>query len=317
MKSVSRTLVTGAAGFIGSAVVRRLVDDGSDVTAAVRKTVPTKWAGEALTGAQICVIPDYLVGTVASSLLEKVRPHVVINCIGNLSTGRLGNMRPLVDANVTTTGVLLEASADAGVDRFIEVGSGFEYAPSNARLLETDPIGPTTLYGVTKAAGSALALHFKRAGDLDVCVVRPFSLYGAREQLHRFVPYAVTCALERAEIRMSAGDQTRDYLFVDDFAEGLASAAGYAGRLPDVLNFAGSETHLLGEIARLVSDITSSTALIRGDRLPNEGDRSVFLGDSSLATRVLGWYPRRSLRSGLAETVEWYISHRDLWSERQ
>ena len=193
---------------------------------------------------------------------------------------------------------------------------GFEYAPADHPLSEKDPIGPTTLYGATKAAGSVIANYFRSVAHLDVCVARPFSVYGPREHQNRFVPYVITAALAGRPIEMSSGAQRRDYLYVDDLAEGLARLAGHEGSLPEALNFAGPEEHTLLDIATIAVEIVGSRVPLRaGVRIENPGDRPIFLGDGRLARETLGWRPAHDLRSGMAKTAAWYRDHRDLWEE--
>jgi nucleoside-diphosphate-sugar epimerase len=309
-----RATVLGATGFVGSSVVRQFLDDGWDVTAIVRDARPVAWVADALQGAQIAKLPDALDGDAVGALLRKNRSDVVVNCIGALSGSGFGAPRVFADANITAVAVLLDACVRADVGRAIVLGSGFEYAPASYPLNEKEPIGPTTLYGATKAAGTVIANYFRTVASLDVCVARPFSVFGPRERRNRFVPYCITAALSGRPIEMSASAQRRDYLYVEDLAEGLARLATHEGSLPQALNFAGPEEDTLIRIATIALEVVGSRAPMRAGVHPeNPGDRPIFLGDSRLAREVLGWRPAHDLRSGLTKTIAWYREHRNLW----
>lgn len=314
MKAPKKALVVGATGLVGSAVTDQLIKGGWQVTATARSAESVRWAGDALLGAQMLMLTDMLDDLAVSSALNESRPTVVISCVGALPVGGRRTTRDLLDSNVTATAVLLDASAQMGVGKIVLLGSGFEYAPATSPIDERGSIGPITLYGATKVAATSLARHYRSNVGLEVCVVRPFSLYGPREHLHRFVPTVVTSALNDRPVEMSAGTQVRDYLFVDDLAVGLVRAAGHDRVLPETMNFAGPDRHTLADLATIVLELTGSTAPLRlGARPGNPSDQPTFLGNSRLAYETLGWRPTHDLSSGLERTVEWYRSHRKLW----
>jgi nucleoside-diphosphate-sugar epimerase len=317
MKGPGHAVVMGATGLVGSALVRQLLDDGWEVTATVRDMVAAARVADALQDARVVILTDALDGDAVAAVLGESRPDVVVNCISTNPIGGSDAARAYGSMNVTAVAVALDACVRSDVGRAIVFGSGFEYSPASHPLDEGSPIGPTTLYGATKAAGSVVARYFRSIAGLDVCVARPFSLYGPRERPTRFVPHVITSALSGRPIEMSTGTQARDYLYVGDLADGLVRLAGHQGRLPETLNFSGPSEHSLLDIAVLAVELAGSDAAIRtGVRPENPGDRPVFLGDSRLAREVLGWQPKHDLRSGLAETVDWYLAHRHLWETR-
>jgi UDP-glucose 4-epimerase len=314
MSGPGRAAVIGATGLVGSALARQLLDDGWEVTATVRDAGSAEWVADALRGAQVATLANLLDGEAVGALLRECRPRVVFNCVGVLSGSGPGAARAYGDGNVTAVAVILDACARSEVGRAIVLGSGFEYAPASSPLHEGSPIGPTTLYGATKAAASVVARYFANIACLDVCVARPFSLYGPRERLSRFVPHVITSALAGQAIEMSTGTQTRDYLYVGDLVDGLVRLARHDGPLLETVNFAGPSEHSLLDVALIAIETADSRAPLRtGARPENPGDRPIFLGDSRLAREMLGWRPAHDLRSGLAKTVDWYRAHRNLW----
>ncbi len=314
MSGPGRAVVLGATGLVGSELVRQLLDDNWEVAATIRDPSSIAPVLDAVQGAQVVTLADALDGEAISRVLAEHCPDVVINCMSTNPTWVADAARAYGSMNVTAVAVVLDACVRSNVGRAIVIGSGFEYSPAASPLDENSPIGPNTLYGATKASGSVVAHYFRNFAALDVCVARPFSVYGPRERLTRFVPSAITAALSGRPIEMSSGRQTRDYLYVADMAEGLVRLASHEGPLPETVNFAGPEVHSLLDVALRVVELAGSGAGVHsGSRAENPGDRPVFLGDCRRARETLGWLPQHDLQSGLAKTLDWYKTHRSLW----
>ncbi len=302
-------VVLGASGLIGSAVAQSLLKSGWEVTATVRDATSGRHLGDSMRDASIAVV-DPMDWQAVTDLLMARRPVAVVSCIGRNAGAGAGAARACADANVTTVAILLDAMSRAGIGRAVVIGSGSEYEPADHPLDEKHPLGPTTLYGATKVAASEIATYFGRCEGMDVCVARPFSVYGPREPAHRFVPYVIGCGLSGRPMEISRGTQNRDYLYSADLADGLVRLVELEARLPHTLNFSGPMGHSLLDVAVLVRELTQSDApILAGSRAPNPGDREVLLGDSQLARQLLGWEPSHDLRRGLGFTVEWYRTH--------
>jgi nucleoside-diphosphate-sugar epimerase len=221
----------------------------------------------------------------------------------------------MTDVNVGGTVRVIESAIRHGVARMVVLGSGFEYRPSEAPLREDAPVGPTTVYGASKAAASVMATHYQGAGSIELTIVRLFSVYGPRESTSRFVANAITKALDGAPIEMSAGTQQRDYLYVGDAAEAVLRLLSMAGRPPAAVNVVGPERHALRDVAETIVELTGQRSTVQaGARAPNPGDRSTFIGDGDLLHRVLAWRPALGLRSGLSDTIDWYDRNRGIWN---
>ena len=182
MRRSGRAVVLGATGLVGSALVKQLADDGWNVTATVRNGAAVVRIGDGLQGARVVTLTDVLDGDAVAHILGASHADVVVNCIATNPTSRRNDARAYANINAAAVAVVLDACTKARVKRAIVFGSGFEYAPAGHALDECSPIGPTTLYGATKAAGSVVAKYFRSGRQVDVCVARPFSVYGPRER---------------------------------------------------------------------------------------------------------------------------------------
>jgi nucleoside-diphosphate-sugar epimerase len=307
-------LVIGASGLVGSSLVPAFLSQGWQVTATLRDLGARARLGDALDGASVVIVPNATSSGDIRSAIESAQPQVVVHCVSVNRTAGVDAARAYVESNVTAVAVALDACVRSGVPRAVVFGSGSEYRPEARSLSERDAIGPRTTYDATKVAASVMVQHFREAGGIEVVMARPFSLYGPRERLSRFVPYVVTSALAGRSIEMSSGTQRRDYLYVDDLADAIVRLAQAPAPWPEVVNFSGPAEHSLFDIAvAAVKIVGTNVQILRNSRPGNPGDRPVFLGDWSLARDLLGWEPTHDLRGGLAKTVEWYRANADVW----
>ena len=220
-EQAAKVLVTGAGGFLGSEIVSNFASAGWSVTASTRSTRrPWRLASPAVTARGLNIINLDVIDTVATlaEAIRGVHPDVLINCVGYGIDYRQRDLETAVAVNVLGAAKLVDAAIQAGVGRFIHVGTCAEYGSHAGECDEDAVLKPQGLYGTSKAAGTLLALD--RAGrDIEIAVVRPFPLYGPTEPVHKFVPMIIKACVEGATIDLSPGDQLRDYCFVRDAAQ--------------------------------------------------------------------------------------------------
>ena len=164
----ARVLVTGASGFLGMHIARRLAAHGAQVIAGVRR------AGAHSDNSVVLDIAD---GPSVEAVLERVRPTHIINCAAYGVDQRLQDTSSAFAVNVKGAADLVMAAAKAGVSRVIHIGTCSEYASSDDPIAESAPQGPHNLYALSKAAGTLLAQEIAEKAGIDVLVLRPFGLW--------------------------------------------------------------------------------------------------------------------------------------------
>jgi nucleoside-diphosphate-sugar epimerase len=309
-----KVLVTGATGFFGSHIVRTLAGHGLDPVALhradskldrLKRLVPDRGGfQEAI--ADIRNISDIRV------VMDEVRPDAVIHAAAYGVDYREQALEDAVATNVTATGELILAARQAGVRRFLHVGTCFEYGSHDGPLHEATPLQPNSLYGSTKAGGSLLALALGGAGGPEVCVVRPFGMYGPLEGGHKFVPQVLASARRGTVMACSPGGQERDYSHVGDIAEAcyrlLTLKQFPAGQ---VVNLASGRTITMRHLAETAAAIAGSTgSFLNWGAYPyRPGDTMRVQADIAKVRRLLGELPERLLADGLRETLAWEDAH--------
>lgn len=297
-----RVLVAGAAGFIGSHLVRHVAALGPEVIALVRPGSPLVRL-EGVSG-RVTVVPGDLADPAPlSAVLAGLRPDVCLDAAwGDLrggpdDPGHLASLRHALG--------LAQMMADAGCRRYIHTGTCFEYALNDGLISEASPLGAHTLYGACKqAAGVAITALGRAVRTMRVAWPRIFYVYGPHEAPDRLVP-AVACGLLRREpVETTAGEQVRDYMHVDDVASAIWTVA--VSPHEGAVNIATGDHVPVRQVVELIGRLVGRPELLRIGALPDRPEEPpAILGDGTLLRR-LGWRPRYTLEEGLSQTVAWW-----------
>jgi dTDP-glucose 4,6-dehydratase len=196
--SGARLVVTGATGFVGSAVVRHAVGQGARVSIVARAGAD-QWRLSPVAGRY-----DVITGTLhdlAPLSIPLGAVDAVVHCAAAGVNQSFDDVDELVATNVDGTLAALHFATRHGAARFVLAGSSGEYGPG-VGLVEDAPLKPTSEYGASRAAATLLARAFGARRGLDVVVVRPFAVFGPFEAAYRLVPYAVVQGLDGQTVRV-------------------------------------------------------------------------------------------------------------------
>ena len=295
-----RALVTGAAGFLGAHLVDRLVADGWNVAALVRRGSDRSRIGAVIESVSL-----------VEADLTKLDPAAVRTSAGTLfHLAAVGlhepRPRPLEEVariNVLTTLNAMRLAVEIGVERVVHVGTGLEYGPGS-RLSEDAPLRPTSVYAGSKAASWLLASTFCRQRDVELVGLRPFTIYGPGESPYGIIGQAIGAGLTGAELELTEGRQKRDFVFVADAVEAIVAAATAPAVAGEVFNVCtGVETEVR-EVVELVVEMAGRSARPLFGALPyRDGELWSSSGDPTKAQDILGWTAATALREGLSQTI--------------
>jgi UDP-glucose 4-epimerase len=305
-----RIVVTGGAGFIGSALTEQLVRAGERV-AVIDNLANGKRANlEHLPADQVSlVVADIRDPDRFRHELKAAHTVFHLACLGL----RHSLHSPLENHEVNATGTLtlLEAARAAGVPRFVHVSSSEVYGTALASPMSEDhPTRPTTIYGAAKLAGEAYARAFHHALGLAVTIVRPFNSYGPRchheGDAGEVIPKFMLRALAgKPLIVFGTGQQTRDFTYVADTAAGIATAARCDGAIGKTINLGNGTAMPIVDVARAIGHATGrAIRIVHAAQRP--GDVMALCADSRLALRLLGFRPTVAFEAGLAHLLAWY-----------
>ena len=308
-----RALVTGAAGFIGSTLVDRLLADGHTVVGLdnFARGRATNLEHLADNPAHVFIEADIVTADL-NAILDEHRPEVVFHLAAQIDVrGSVSN--PQFDASVNVIGTvrLAEAARRAEVRKIVHTSSGGSIygTPTQFPTPETVPTDPASPYAAGKVAGEIYLNTFRHLYGLDCSHIAPANVYGPRQDPHGEAGVVAIFAQalllgKHTKVFGEGGTNTRDYVFVDDVADAFVKASGDVGGGQRFNIGTGIET----------SDRALHTAVAAAVGGPDDpefspprlGDLKRSCLDIGLAERVLGWRPQVALDEGVRRTVEYF-----------
>jgi UDP-glucose 4-epimerase len=307
-----RALVTGAAGFIGSTLVDRLLADGHSVVGLDNFATGRAGNLEHLADSrEFFFVQADIVTADLHAILDQYRPEVVLHLAAQIDV-RHSVADPQFDASVNVIGTirLAEAARCAQVRKIVHTSSGGSIygTPSTYPTSETAPTDPVSPYAAGKVAGEIYLNAFRHLYGLECSHIAPANVYGPRQDPHGeagvVAIFAQALLSGKPTKIFGDGSNTRDYVYVDDVVDAFVRASGTAG---------GGQRFNIGTGVE-TSDRQLHSAVAAAVGAPDEpefdpprlGDLRRSCLDIGLAERVLGWRPRVQLADGVHRTVEYF-----------
>lgn len=307
--SGARTVVTGGAGFLGSHLCQRLLDDGCEVIALDNFLTGSPLNVQHLLGREgfhlvKCDITEYVhVPGPVDQVLHFASPASPIDYlqlpIETLKVGSIGTLHALGLAKEKGARFLLASTSETYGDPQVHPQPETYWGHVN-------PVGPRGVYDEAKRYAEALTMAYRRTHDVDTAIVRIFNTHGPRMRPNdgRAIPAFASQALTGQPITVAGdGSQTRSIIYVDDLVEGLVRLL--LSDLVGPVNIGNPHEASVLTIAETIRRLADSDSDIVFVPRPTD-DPSVRQPDITLAQRELGWQPTIAFEEGLARTIAWF-----------
>ena len=311
-----KILVTGGAGFIGSAFVRMAVAETGYRVVNLDKLT---YAGNLENLAPVdgderyrFVHGDICDEGLVRSVLSDEKPDAIVHFAAESHVDRsILSPEPAIRTNFHGTFTLLDAARLHGIARFVHVSTDEVYGSLEAPLEATEefPLNASSPYSASKAGSDLLARSYFATYGLPVVITRASNNYGPYQFPEKLIPLTIANAFADRPLPVYGdGMQVRDWLYVDDHCRGVLAVL-QKGSDGEIYNIGGNRSLPNMEVVHKVLELTGKPeSLIQYVKDRPGHDRRYALSSQKL-TRQTGWQPRMDFETGLARTIEWYRGH--------
>lgn len=340
-----KILVTGGAGFIGSAVVRHIISHTSDTVVNVDKLT---YAGnlESLSDVEdheryAFVQADICDRAALDNIFQSYRPHAVMHLAAESHVDRsIDGPAAFIATNIVGTYTLLEAArtywlsldeAEKSRFRFHHISTDEVYGDlvgADDLFTEITAYAPSSPYSASKASSDHLVRAWQRTYGLPTIVTNCSNNYGPYHFPEKLIPLMILNALEGKPLPVYGnGLQIRDWLFVEDHARALYTVVT-TGKVGETYNIGGYNEKANIEVVEIICALLEECVPNKPKGIRQYRDLITYVKDrpghdvryaidASKIARELGWKPLETFESGIRKTVEWYLTHREWWSRVQ
>lgn len=294
--SGQKVLVTGASGFIGTHLCRRLLKEGADVFAISRKNQNRDnnhlhWLQGDLVNLET-----------VQHIISKTRPNIIFHLASFVSGSRnVENVLTIFQCNLVSTLNLLTAITKIDIQRFILAGS-MEETNSNQTLMI-----PQSPYSAAKMAASSYTRMFHALYQTPIVIARIFMVYGPEQKdLLKLIPYVILSLLNGENPKLSSGNRLVDWIYIDDVVNGLIAIAKAQNIEGNTIDLGSGSLIPIRRVVENLFKLVDSKATPLFGSLPERPMETEIVANIDQAYSKIGWEPTISLGEGLQSTVNWY-----------
>lgn len=315
MLKSNRVLITGATGFIGSNLTRKLLQEGCEVH-ILSQPFLNKWRLINILTKLNEHTGDLLEAGKLKKLIREIKPEVIFHLA---AAGVFGGVSPseeeLIKVNFLGTVNLINACSDINYKCFVNTGSSSEYGPKDNPMKETDICQPINTYGVSKLAALLYGSFIAKTKNKPIIGLRLFSPFGPFDNQQRLISSVIIKSLQNEEILLSNPNGVRDFIFIEDVVGAYLKSINLASQFKgEVFNLASGRETSVSEIVKIIYQLTNSKSKIKwGQISPRPWDNPHWQADISKISHCFIWKPKYSLKQGLEKTIQWFKNNLSLY----
>lgn len=300
-----KVLITGATGFVGSNLIYRLVHDNYEVHFFKRKN-SSLWRIKDIISRLNSHEVDLQDKKRLLKILGEIKPKIIFH-LANLGLygGIDSPIEESIKINLLGTINLIESTHKIDYDCFINTGSSSEYGIKQSPMSEDDLCRPDSNYALTKLASSLWAQSYAVKNKKPLATLRLFSPFGPFDHPSRFITQTILNLIRGKDIYIKSSNAVRDYIFIEDVVEAFMLCIKNTHNLSgEIFNIGyGRQTTIRDVLELLTKQIDSNSRIFYED---SAKDKNMWQANIQKAKKKLKWYPKKPLKDGLQETVDWF-----------
>jgi nucleoside-diphosphate-sugar epimerase len=311
---IQRIFITGAAGFIGSNLVKGLIERGYTVGIIIRDSTSTTSLETSL-GKIRLYRGDIRDGKCILSCITDFSPDAIIH----LATYYAVEHSPddvgiMVDTNVRGTISILESARHNNIKLVINTSTCAVYEQKDHPLSEDDDVSPQNLYAVTKLQAEEACRFYALNYNVDAVSLRLFPPYGPGDHERRLIPYIIRMFHEGIKPDLTTGKQKWDFLYIDDIVSAYCAVLeAYPLKNPyEIFNIGTGNAVSIRDIVQMIMKMMDRQIQLTWGTIPHRKNEVWFnSADTKKAETILGWKPVTQIADGLKKTIDWFTKDRE------
>lgn len=308
-------IVTGATGFVGANLARRLVADGHRVHLIVRPRYNSWRIDEIRDQCSIHEV-DLQNFDALKQATAKIKADWIFHLAANGAYSWQTDVREIINTNLLGTVNLVQSCLEVGFETFINTGSSSEYGFKDHAPIEEEYIEPNSYYAVAKSSATMFCQFMARSQKVQIPTLRLYSIYGPYEEPNRLMPTIIINGLEKKLPPLVDPNIARDYVSARDCVDAFMAVAHAKLSDPGAVYNIGSGVQVsLAEVVEVARKVLQIDAEPSWGSMPNrKWDTSVWVSNSEKIKREVGWHTRDSFEDGFSTMVEWFKANPKLLS---
>lgn len=301
-----RVLVSGATGFVGSFLVKRLAEDGHHISILVRSGSSFKRIEDIITKLKIICVDYTNLEDYENQILEN-DPEIFFHLGWYGVENTLHNDDDVISMNLKTSISISKIILKSNIKTFIALGSQAEYGPYTSVINESYSANPTTLYGIAKLATYNIFNYYLKTKEIRFVWLRLFSSYGPSDNANWLIPYLIKTLAENKSPALTKGEQIWDYIYIDDVITAMMACANNE-KSRGLYNLGSGIGYPLKMVITKIRNMVNPKIQLNFGELPYKQNQVMILqADNTKLKLETGWLPLVGLDEGLESTVNWFL----------
>lgn len=308
-------LITGATGFVGSCLTRRLVSVDCDLH-IIKREQSNIWRIKNIFNRVVVHNVDLIDSNSLEKLVKNIKPEIIFHTATYGVYPFQKDANKIIQTNMMGTINLVNACSKVGFSIFINTGSSSEYGVKPKPMNETDLLEPNNNYGVAKVSTTLFCQAKARSEKLPIVTLRLFSPYGYYEEATRLVPSVIISCLTGKNPKVSSPEPVRDFVFIEDVLDAYIKVANIPNIGGEIFNIGYGQQHSVGEVVNKIIELAEEKVSPEwSSTTKRTNEPTIWQADISKAKDILKWEPRYNLEEGLNKIVKWLKENLSLYKE--